>query len=122
MKVNLSAAFAAVSVLSCATSSASAADVKGLGSSSCYDIVSLWNRSAADTRDIMLMSLGQWSFGYFSGRNQELSASYQRSLAGLDNNRTAAVIVDVCSRNQNLYVYQVADAIFQALPYGRGTS
>ncbi len=122
MKIRSIAALAAGALLTFATTGAHASDVKGLGSSSCYDIVSIWNRGGADTRDVLLLSLGQWSFGYFSGRNQELAPAYQRSLANLDNNRTAALIVDVCGRNQNLYVYQVADAIFLNLPYGRGTS
>lgn len=122
MKSKVIAACAASIVAFGNIAPASAGDIKGLGTSSCYDMVSLWNRSGVDTRDLILVSLGQWSFGYFSGRNQELQPAYQRSLAGLDNNRTAAVMIDVCSRNQSLYVYQVADAIFQALPYGRGTS
>ena len=120
MKLKLFAA--AASLVLSLSSQAFAFDVKGFGSTPCYDLTNLWSRSGPDTRDLVLTSLGQWSFGYFTGRNQELSPAYQRSLSGLDNDCTAAVIVELCSRNQNLYVYQVADAIFQALPYSRGTS
>ncbi|MBY0420915.1 MAG: hypothetical protein K2Q06_01340 [Parvularculaceae bacterium] len=112
----------AVAAAAMAATGAQAGDLSGTGSSTCANLTNLWSQSAADGRQILKVLVGQWALGYFTGRNSELPLSQRRELGNLNNDGTADVIISVCSRNQNLYVYQVADAFFINLPYLRAGS
>mgnify|MGYP001226818981 FL=1 len=115
MKSKLFAASFGAVALVC--SAASAGDLKGFGSVDCYSVVNAWNASGAADRDKMLTAIGQWSFGYLSGRNATVAVSQRKELASLDNDQTAMFILNQCASYPGLYIYQIVDVIYDAAPY-----
>lgn len=113
---------AAAVVAATVSTGAYAGDLNGTGASTCANVSGLWNQSDAGGKQIMRALIGQWALGYFTGKNSELPAGQRRDLGGLDNDRTANIIVQVCMSNSSAYVYQVADAMFMNLPYLRASS
>ncbi|MBL4620225.1 MAG: hypothetical protein JKX88_09035 [Marinicaulis sp.] len=114
MKKTIFAAAWFVLVLSFAT--ASAGDVKGLGTAACSEISDAWNGSDLDARSLYTVAIGQWAFGYLSGRNAELPQSQRKELASLDNDETAFFVLEQCKANPSYFVYQIVDVIFDAAP------
>ena len=118
MKVKLFAC--AASALCIMTAPASAGDLKGYGTAACSDIVTLWQMSSVAERDGVLTALGQWSFGYLSGRNMQAPRGQRKELASFDNDQTAFFIVEQCAAYPNARVYQIVDVIYDAAPYMTG--
>lgn len=104
------------------TSMASASDLRGFGTATCSQISSAWNGATTNDRKDMVLAIGQWTFGYLSGRNMEIASNYRKNLDALDNDDTALFIVTQCASLPNAYVVQIADAIYDALPYLYGSS
>lgn len=96
--------------------SASAGDLKGFGSAQCSQLTDVWNAANPSERDTMIMAIGQWTFGYLSGRNAELQVSQRKELSALDNNKTATFIIEQCADFPSAFMYQIVDVIFEAAP------
>lgn len=105
-----------------AASSVSASDMRGFGTSTCGQITSVWNQAGTADRKDMVLAIGQWTFGYLSGRNAEVASNYRKDLDMLDNDETALFIVEQCAGSPGVYVVQIVNAIYDAMPYMYGSS
>ncbi|GEM_PF-5275100 len=95
---------------------AAASDVLGIGSVQCSQFNSTFgNLGAADQADVRI-GLHQWSFGYFSGRNAQ-AGGQARDLSGLDFDDTADYIITQCQYYPNIRIFEIADTIYENLPY-----
>lgn len=103
-------------------SAASASDLRGFGTATCGQITNVWNQASTADRQDMVLAIGQWTFGYFSGRNMEVASNYRRNLDILDNDETALFIISQCAGAPAVYVVQIADAIYNEMPYLYGSS
>lgn len=111
---------AAASAAAIAWSPAAAQDLMGFGAVQCGQLARTYAEADMIARSQMVLALGQWSFGYLSGRNAGETVS--KDISALDSDRTALFIIDVCGKNPGYVVYEVVEAIYQAAPYMRGTS
>lgn len=91
-------------------------DLKGFGSAQCGELNAAWNESGADDRALLAVALGQWAFGYMSGRNVENPPAERRELAAFENDSTAAFILGQCRTYPNFYVVQIVDALYDSAP------
>jgi hypothetical protein len=95
---------------------ASAGDLQGFGAAQCANITSLWDAADYDGRSQMLLAIGQWTFGYLSGRNADAPLGQRRELQALDSDDTALFIVTQCRDFPGVYVYDIVDIIYEAAP------
>lgn len=96
-------------------------DLKGFGSASCGELAYAWNTVGGEERAQIVVAVGQWAFGYLSGRNAERPLAARKNISALDNDETAYFILDQCAEYPQVYVYQVVDVIFEAAPaFGTG--
>ena len=107
----------AVSAAVALQGAASAGDLKGFGTAVCSDITNLWDTADYEGRSQMVLAIGQWTFGYLSGRNADAPLGRRRELGALDNDDTALFIITQCRDFPNVYVYDIVDVIYEAAPY-----
>jgi len=92
-------------------------DLKGFGTAQCGDLVNIWDGATYEERGQILLAVGQWTFGYLSGRNAELRLADRKELAALDSDGTALFILTQCRDFPDVFVYQIADIIYEAAPF-----
>lgn len=112
----------AIAVAAALPGAASAGDIRGFGAAACSDITGLWDAADYEARSQIVTAIGQWTFGYLSGRNADAPLGHRRELGALDNDDTALFIITQCRDFPNVYVYDIVDVLYEAAPYMAGTS
>lgn len=117
MKYGLIGATAALALGAFATATtASASDIKGIGSVVCSQFNTNWANFSEAQREDVRIGIHQWAFGYFSGRNVQ-QPSQARDLTNLNINDTADYIIGECSYYPDARIFQIANTIYNNLPY-----
>ena len=98
-------------------SAASAYDMKGVGTAKCDVLVNAFTSAPQSEKLAFVTGIGQWAFGYMTGRNGELPRNRRKDLAPLSSDDTAVFILRQCGNYPNAFVYQIVDVIFDELPY-----
>ncbi len=99
-----------------ATTMSNAAVGIGIGTVRCGAFTNNYAQmGAADQADVRI-GVHQWAYGYFTGRNRE-NPGQTKDVSGLTYNETANFIIAQCRQYPNAYLYEVADVIYEALPY-----
>lgn len=96
---------------------AAAFDMKGAGTAPCATLRQAYDNASVSGKYEFVIGVGQWAFGYLTGRNAEVAVSRRKDLAQLNSDETAYFILDMCARRPDIVVYQIVDAIYAELPY-----
>jgi hypothetical protein len=115
MKIVVGAAAAACAALLAAP--AIAYDMKGVGTARCDVLVQAFSNAGDVQKKEFITGIGQWAFGYLTGRNAELPRDRRKALDPLTSDDTAVFVLNTCNRYPNAVVYQIVDLIFDELPY-----
>jgi hypothetical protein len=117
-------ALACIAALSLAAAPAQASAILGgVGTATCAELRYAFDNGSGSDRQALFVAVGQWVFGYYSGRNQEQPSGFWRDLSGFEGvDGTALFILEQCGSYPSLTIIEMADIIYNNLPYASGTS
>ena len=107
---------AAIAAILLAASGAKATPAAGFGVSSCSDIIDLYEPSAQNGRDFLLLGVGEWSFGYMTGLNMRADDQDRRDLSGFHSMGLGAEILGYCYADQEASIIDIVTALYFAAP------
>ncbi|MBI1364737.1 MAG: hypothetical protein GC153_02105 [Alphaproteobacteria bacterium] len=114
---------ACVAAAALAATGASAAGVaSGIGINRCGDLYNAYATASAGGQQALIIAVGQWAYGYMTGRNSEQPKANWKDLGALDVDSGAGLVLKQCASHPSLYVIEVVDAIYDALPYANVSS
>lgn len=92
-------------------------NIKGWGAYSCIELYDDFGKADQTVKTVIAHGAAQWVMGYMSARNLELDKADQRDLTSMFPNQVMAEIDAKCRINTSLMVYEIAEIIYQSLPY-----
>ena len=94
----------------------------GIGVSLCGDVYDAYSSASASGRDALVTAVGQWAFGYMTGKNSGLPQGSWKDVGAVGADTTGALIIDQCGDYPTLRVGEIVDVIYDALPSLNGSS
>jgi hypothetical protein len=111
---------AAVSLAGGAAQSAQVAG--GMGTAKCGELTNVYQGADMSLKQDFVIAIGEWAFGYMTGRNAQQAAANWKDLSVIDIDETALFIISQCQSYPAYYIGQIVDVIYDALPYASQSS
>jgi len=106
-----------IAALSFAASSVqAAADQAGSGVNNCEDTISLYEPSAQNGRDFLLLGIGEWAFGYMTGLNVRAEDHERRDLGGFHALGIGRDILKYCTTDPEATIMEIVTAMYFNAP------
>lgn len=94
----------------------------GIGVSNCGNVRAAYDNGNPALQSDIVLAVGQWAYGYMTGRNAENPRNAWKDLSALTIDETAGLVLVQCGRHPSLMLGEVVDVIYDALPYAVGSS
>ena len=95
---------------------ASAAEISGVGAMTCAQLDEAGNTSSNSDAQALVAGIFSWTQGCWAGKNLETPVEQRRDV-GVTQDYLANGIIDYCTRAPQAYLWQVAEVMFNELPY-----
>lgn len=116
-------ALACAAVISLAAVPAHSAQVAGgMGTAQCGDLTDAYKSSQQAAKQTFVIAVGEWAFGYMTGRNAEKPQAQWKDLSVVDIDEAAVFIISQCQSYPDYYVGTIVDVIYDALPFASASS